>query len=284
VLGSARLSEPDGVGARVYCPATCSRALGPRHVYPALPQSLLRCSRAQCGTLRAARALIPDDDDEELIEKAKANRKLRLASQKEVEGEFKKSGGFAEGEARLPWVTRSLGSRRGRPASVLRDDPRLCRACLLLWSLGRCFHVVSPCCTAPLHWLAFARQVVVVQRAVNKLARSGEALAAGDLPTVAATVTWVALPPHSCTTVRKAPRHCPLYVAMVMRLMAFTLGSCGLANARGALFAVHAQATHGAAHRQTCAILWTLCPQLCGTGGAARQGGSSAPTQLQGSV
>ena len=50
------------------------------------------------GTVRAARALIPDDDDEELIEKAKANRKLRLASQKEVETEFKKSGGFAEGE------------------------------------------------------------------------------------------------------------------------------------------------------------------------------------------
>lgn len=50
------------------------------------------------GTVRAAHALIPDDDDEDLIEKAKANRKLRLASQKEVETEFKKSGGFAEGE------------------------------------------------------------------------------------------------------------------------------------------------------------------------------------------
>ncbi|KAK9832099.1 hypothetical protein WJX81_006978 [Elliptochloris bilobata] len=84
-------------------------------------------------TSPAARALIPDDDDEELIEKAKANRKARLASEKEVETEFKKSGGFAEGE------------------------------------------------------------VVVVQRAVNRLARSGEALAAGDLSTVAATVTgaWV---------------------------------------------------------------------------------------------
>ena len=46
----------------------------------------------------AARALIPDDDDEELIEKAKANRKKRLASEKEIETEFKKSGGFAEGE------------------------------------------------------------------------------------------------------------------------------------------------------------------------------------------
>lgn len=79
----------------------------------------------------AARALIPDDDDEELIEKAKANRKSRLAAEKTAEKEYAKSGGFADGE------------------------------------------------------------VVAVQIAVNKLARSGEALAAGDLPAVAATVGYV---------------------------------------------------------------------------------------------
>jgi hypothetical protein len=78
----------------------------------------------------AARALIPDDDDEELIEKAKANRKTRLASEKVAEKEYAKTGGFADGE------------------------------------------------------------VVAVQIAVNKLAKSGEALAAGDLPAVAATVGW----------------------------------------------------------------------------------------------
>lgn len=76
----------------------------------------------------AALALIPDDDDEELIEKAKANRKSRLASEKAAEKEYAKSSGFADGE------------------------------------------------------------VVAVQIAVNKLAKSGEALAAGDLPAVAATV------------------------------------------------------------------------------------------------
>ena len=59
------------------------------------------CSEASLSrSARAARALIPDDDDEELIEKAKANRKKRLASEKEIETEFKKSGGFAEGEVR----------------------------------------------------------------------------------------------------------------------------------------------------------------------------------------
>ena len=76
----------------------------------------------------AAHALIPDDDDEELIEKAKANRKTRLATEKAAEKEYAKSSGFADGE------------------------------------------------------------VVAVQIAVNKLAKSGEALAAGDLPAVAATV------------------------------------------------------------------------------------------------
>ncbi|CAL8464734.1 g4269 [Coccomyxa elongata] len=81
----------------------------------------------------SARALIPDDDDEELIEKAKANRKSRLATERVAEKEYAKTGGFADGE------------------------------------------------------------VVAVQIAVNKLAKSGEALAAGDLPAVAATVgdAWV---------------------------------------------------------------------------------------------
>lgn len=41
--------------------------------------------------------------------------------------------------------------------------------------------------------LLLCLQVVIVQRAVNRLARSGEALAAGDLTTVAATVTCVPL-------------------------------------------------------------------------------------------
>ena len=46
----------------------------------------------------AAKALIPDDDDEELIEKAKANRKTRLETEKVAEKEYAKTGGFADSE------------------------------------------------------------------------------------------------------------------------------------------------------------------------------------------
>jgi hypothetical protein len=76
----------------------------------------------------AAKALIPDDDDEELIEKAKANRKQRLAEQRETAKEFNKNEGFVQAE------------------------------------------------------------LVSVQRAINKLARSAAELEAGNLPAVVAVV------------------------------------------------------------------------------------------------
>ena len=41
-----------------------------------------------------ALALIPDDDDENLVEKARANRKNRLADEKEAEKTFAKAEGF----------------------------------------------------------------------------------------------------------------------------------------------------------------------------------------------
>ena len=67
-------------------------------------------------------------------------------------------------------------------------------------------------------------QVVIVQRAVNRLARSGEALAAGDLTTVAATVTCVPLLCYSLrSTLLKHPLHdfsCSLPVSVVFRLCA----------------------------------------------------------------
>lgn len=43
-----------------------------------------------------AAALIPDDDDEELIEKARANRRAKLADEKKTEREFARSEGFSD--------------------------------------------------------------------------------------------------------------------------------------------------------------------------------------------
>jgi hypothetical protein len=43
-----------------------------------------------------ALALIPDDDDEELVEKAKANRKSRLAVERNSERQFSRAEGFVD--------------------------------------------------------------------------------------------------------------------------------------------------------------------------------------------
>ena len=59
----------------------------------------------------AAKALIPDDDDEELIEKAKANRKTRLQTEKVAEKEYAKSGGFADSEVVAVQARAVLGLR-----------------------------------------------------------------------------------------------------------------------------------------------------------------------------
>lgn len=45
---------------------------------------------------RSALALLPDDDDEELIQKARANRKTRLASEKAAEKAFTRAEGFTD--------------------------------------------------------------------------------------------------------------------------------------------------------------------------------------------
>lgn len=59
-----------------------------------------------------ALALIPDDDDEELVEKARANRKARLASERRAEKAFTRSEGFvnkAEQKDLVP-VQRAINS------------------------------------------------------------------------------------------------------------------------------------------------------------------------------
>ena len=44
--------------------------------------------------MNAAKALIPDDDDEELIDIAKSKRKERVATEKSVEKSFVKGGDY----------------------------------------------------------------------------------------------------------------------------------------------------------------------------------------------
>lgn len=116
-----------------------------------------RLNAILCGS--AARALIPDDDDEELIEKAKANRKQRLAEQRETAKEFSKVEGFNSAE------------------------------------------------------------LVSVQRAINKLARSAAELEAGNLPAVVAV----------CEYGSSALRPCP----WVLCPQALPLGPLALSPALG---------------------------------------------------
>ena len=55
-------------------------------------------------TATRAFALIPDDDDEELVEKARANRKSRLASERATEKTFARTEGFVDGEEKKDLV------------------------------------------------------------------------------------------------------------------------------------------------------------------------------------
>ena len=88
--------------------------------------ALLAAAPALLPASRAL-ALLPDDDDEELINKAKANRKARLAEEKAAEAEFKRSGGY---------VSRCAGGGRGSgPGGVSgggrqRWDPSPAQRCV----------------------------------------------------------------------------------------------------------------------------------------------------------
>jgi hypothetical protein len=59
--------------------------------------ALLAAVPALLPASRALADLIPDDDDEELVEKARANRKNRLASEKQTQKAFSRSEGFVDG-------------------------------------------------------------------------------------------------------------------------------------------------------------------------------------------
>ena len=70
------------------------RAGGDAEVAPALSRRALVGLLAAAPVLLSASralALIPDDDDEELIEKARSNRKSRLASERVAEQKFSRT-------------------------------------------------------------------------------------------------------------------------------------------------------------------------------------------------
>lgn len=72
-------------------------------------------------------ALIPDDDDEELIEKAKANRKTRLQTEKVAEKEYAKTGGFADSEVVAVQVSAlSLALQQIDPPASATELPAMC--------------------------------------------------------------------------------------------------------------------------------------------------------------
>ena len=60
-----------------------------------LGAGLLAAAQLMASPLPAL-ALIPDDDDEEMVQKAKANRQKRLAGEKKAEKEFSRAEGFVD--------------------------------------------------------------------------------------------------------------------------------------------------------------------------------------------
>ena len=111
---------------------------------------LPRCNLGQSQTIHvllitpflAAMALIPDDDDEELIEKAKANRKNRLQTEKVAEKEYAKTGGFADSEVVAVQVRCSSEMEILRSMPKRRSQAR-CRAATVI-PHAKCLVCVVP--------------------------------------------------------------------------------------------------------------------------------------------
>lgn len=87
-------SRPACIRAAVVCKATPEDAVacGRRAMVAALP-----LFAAALVTPRQAAALIPDEEDEEMLERAKANRQKRLLQQRETTREFLKEEGLKNG-------------------------------------------------------------------------------------------------------------------------------------------------------------------------------------------
>lgn len=186
-------------------PAAAARSSGRRALAvraAAEPEQLSR--RALAGFLAAAPvllpasralALIPDDDDEELVEKARANRAKRLAAERETQQAFSRSAkGLGEAAAaKRSWIVlqacmvcrpvRQAGSAPAWCFPFLTNHPGLPR-CRFLAEAHTGITASVPCCVLILHSDAAAlpadrvleQELIPVQRAINNLAQVRAAL------------------------------------------------------------------------------------------------------------
>lgn len=83
------------------------------------------------GLAAPALALIPDDDDEDLVEKARANRRAKLAEEKATEREFERSAGYTKAlEKDLIPVQKAVTALARAGAALEASDARAAASAL----------------------------------------------------------------------------------------------------------------------------------------------------------
>eukprot|EP00887_Chlorella_sp_A99_P008035 scaffold12.g8035.t1 len=92
-------AQPLAPAARAPRRLAVAASAGERPGAPALPRRAAAAALLAALPLAAARPvfadLIPDDDDEELVNKAKANRARKLASERDAEAEFRRNANYS---------------------------------------------------------------------------------------------------------------------------------------------------------------------------------------------
>ncbi|KAL4430624.1 hypothetical protein ABPG75_005880 [Micractinium tetrahymenae] len=127
--------------AATRAPRAASRALAPVRAAAGEDAELAVPRRALAGLLAAAPvllpasralALIPDDDDEELVERARANRAKRLASERQTEQAFARSSKNLDRvlEQELIPVQRAINSLAAGGAQLESGDVKAASAAL----------------------------------------------------------------------------------------------------------------------------------------------------------
>lgn len=141
-MQTALVAQPLAVRPASAARQTARRALAVRAAQQ--PEEEWRVGRRSLAALLAAApvllpasralALLPDDDDEELIERAKANRKARLAAERDTEREFKRSGGYVSRRAPGAGPSRGccLAARRAPRGACAAPAAPACAGAFLL--------------------------------------------------------------------------------------------------------------------------------------------------------